>query len=183
MKIGKIIRDLRKKSGQTLEELSQKSGVALATLSRIENDKMTGTLESHKNICKALNTSITDLYREIETESKTVDSVSASSRIEYFKHSEKAKYELLVNKVLDKKIMPLLINLDVGGKTQEEINKTGVEKFVYLLEGNIEALVGEQLYTLESGDSIYFDASLSHVFKNKGKKQSKAICIVTPSTQ
>ena len=43
--IGKIIHKLRKDRKMTLVELAQKSGVALATLSRMENGRMTGTLE------------------------------------------------------------------------------------------------------------------------------------------
>ena len=61
MKIGKRIRQLRKERNMTLEDLSKKCGVALATLSRMENDKMTGTLDSHNRICKALGASITEL--------------------------------------------------------------------------------------------------------------------------
>jgi phosphoribosylamine-glycine ligase len=56
---GEIIHGLRKEKKITLLELSEKSGVALATLSRIENGKMTGTLKSHMNICKTLEIDIT----------------------------------------------------------------------------------------------------------------------------
>ena len=44
MLIGEIIHRLRKEKKMTLVELAEKSGVALATLSRIENGRMTGTL-------------------------------------------------------------------------------------------------------------------------------------------
>ncbi|MFC1549238.1 helix-turn-helix domain-containing protein [Candidatus Omnitrophota bacterium] len=180
MKIGKSIRSLRKEKNMTLEELAKKSGVALATLSRMENDKMTGTLVSHNRICKALNVSITELYKEIEEESKTIDSVPKKKRTEHFVHTDKAKYELLVTKTLDKKIMPLMMKLSTGGETQKEQNKTGVEKFVYILTGTIEATVGPEKYALKRGDSLYFDASLPHAFRNKGKTDAEAVCIVSP---
>ncbi|MEA3488947.1 MAG: XRE family transcriptional regulator [Candidatus Omnitrophota bacterium] len=180
MKIGKRIRQLRKEREMTLEELSGKSGVALATLSRMENDKMTGTLDSHNRICKALNTSITELYREIEDKSKTVEVVSQDKRTEHFIHTRKAKYELLVTKTFDKKIMPLMMKISGGGQTQKEQNKTGVEKFIYVISGNLEAAVGDKTYTLKNGDSLYFDASLPHTFKNKAKIEAQAICIIAP---
>ena len=142
MKIGKRIRQLRKERDMTLEELSSKSGVALATLSRMENDKMTGTLDSHNRICKALNTSLAELYKEIEEELKTVDPVPKKGRTEHFVHASKAKYELLVSKTLDKKIMPLMMKIGPGGSTQEEQNKTGIEKFVYMISGSIKAAIG-----------------------------------------
>ena len=180
MKIGKRIRQLRKERDMTLEELSSESGVALATLSRMENDKMTGTLDSHNRICKALNTSLADLYKEIEEELKTVDPVPKKQRTEHFVHSRKAKYELLVSKALDKKIMPLMMKIGPGGTTQKEKNKTGIEKFLYIINGTIEATVGDSAYNLKRGDSLYFDASLPHYFQNKTKSEAEAIFIISP---
>lgn len=180
MNIGKKIRQLRKERGITLNELSQKSGVALATLSRMENDKMTGTLKAHKNICRALNVSLADLYANIEDESKTVENIPGKERTEHFIHSPKARYELLVTKTMDKKIMPLVIKLEPGGKTQTEQNRPGVEKFVYMLSGTLKATVGKKQYSLKSGDSLYFDASLPHIFENTSKNRAEAVCVISP---
>jgi len=178
--IGKRIHSLRKEKNMTLEELSKQSGVALATLSRMENGKMPGTLTSHQKICKALGASIGDLYRELEDEVKTVEMVSEKKRTEHFVHAHNAKYELLVTKTLDKKIMPLMIKIAPEGKTQEEKNSPGVEKFVYMLTGTLNVIIGDQPYILNAGDSLYFDASLAHSFSNKTKVDAEAICIISP---
>ncbi|MDD5040636.1 MAG: XRE family transcriptional regulator [Candidatus Omnitrophica bacterium] len=180
MKIGHRLHQLRKDKGLTLEELSSKSGVALATLSRMENNKMPGTLKSHISICKALDVSIAELYRELEDENKTVEAVPHKKRTEHFVHSAKAKYELLVMKALDKKIMPLMMLLGPGGSTQEEQTKPGIEKFVYVISGSFDAHVGEDKYTLRKGDSLYFDASLKHRFVNASKADAEAICVLSP---
>ena len=180
MKIGKRMRELRKEKDITLEDLSKKSGVALATLSRMENNKMTGTLPSHTKICKALGVSLVELYRELEDEAKVVEAVSKKRRTEHFVHARKARYELLVTKTLDKKIMPLMIKIGEGGETQKEKNKPGVEKFVYVTAGAIEATVGGEVHSLKHGDSLYFDASLEHSFKNGSKTEAEAICIISP---
>jgi len=79
--------------------------VALATLSRMENNKMSGTVSSHNKICKALGVSISDLYRELEDETKTIDSVPEGGRIERLISSNNSKYELLVTNMLEKKIL------------------------------------------------------------------------------
>ncbi len=182
MQVGKRIRELRKKRDMTLEELSQKSGVALATLSRMENGKMTGTLASHNRICKALGTSLGELYKEVEDSSKTVESVPKTGRAEPLVHTHKVRYELLVTKTLNKKIMPLIIKVSSGGETRKEENEPGVEKFVYIISGSLEAVIGDRSYTLKRGDSLYFDASLPHVFKNRTKIKAAAICIISPPT-
>lgn len=180
MKIGEKIRRLRQEKDMTLEELSKKSGVALATLSRMETGKMTGTVDSHNNICRALNVSIADLYREAEDESKTVERMAVSTRPQHYTQSSRAKFELLVSETHGKKILPLLVRISPGGATKKEETSPGIEKFIYVLNGDIEVRVGKQDFVLKKGDSLYFDASLPHVFANKKGKEAQALCIVSP---
>lgn len=179
MQIGQKIRDLRKEKNITLDELSKKSNVALATLSRMENDKMRGTIKSHLSICKALGVSISELYREFEDDLKIAEPVQKHQRTEHFVHSRKAMYELLVTKTSDKKMMPLILKITPGGETQKEINSPLVEKFIYVIAGTIEASVGEKNYQLQSEDSLYFDASLPHNFKNTSETETaEALCVM-----
>lgn len=180
MHIGESIKTLRKQNDMTLAELSEKSGIALATLSRIENGKMSGTIKAHTAICKSLGVSIAELYKTLEDKNKTVDPIKQELRTEEFRGSSGIKYELLISKVVDKKIMPLLVSLKPSAETKEEKNPREVEKFIYILEGKIEANIGEKNYKLKKGDSLYFDASLPHTFSNPAKTISKFIKIITP---
>ena len=36
------------------------------------------------------------------------------------------------------------------------------EEFLYVLEGTIEVIYGQNNYVLETGDSIYYDSIVSH---------------------
>ena len=40
------------------------------------------------------------------------------------------------------------------------------EEFVHCLEGVVDYQIGEQIYTLKSGDSLLFEASQPHCFCN-----------------
>jgi len=64
MNIGKQIKSERLKQKITLAMLAQKADVDQATLSRIENGHMIGTVESHQSIARALGVSIASLYSE-----------------------------------------------------------------------------------------------------------------------
>lgn len=180
MKIGKRMHMLRKERDITLDELSKKSGIALATLSRIENDKMTGTLNSHIKICKTLGVSIVELYHELEDESKTVEKISMKTRVEHLISANKAKYELLVTKIDSKHLIPMILTIDSGGSTQKEQNSAGTEKFIYIIAGTIEAVISTETYSLKRGDSLYFDASLPHQFINNTKTVAETLYITAP---
>ena len=180
MYIGNKLHALRKAKKISLTELSQKSGVQLATLSRIENMKMVGTLESHINIAKSLNIDITELYRDIDKLPSLLDFNDAQTRTDIFTHSEHSSCEILTKNVLQKKMMPALIRIDLKGKTNKEQNQAGTEKFIFVLEGSIEADIQGQKFALNKSNTLYFDGSLPHSFTNTGKTAARALCISTP---
>jgi len=182
MHVGEIIHVLRKERKMTLLELSNKSGVALATLSRMENGKMTGTLESHMNICKALEISLPGLYRDLEASTKTVDVQTKKTRTDVFVHDKKATSEILAPNVLNKKMMPTMIKIAKGGNTHNEETKPGFEKFAYVLDGKVEANIGGERYILGRGDTLYFESSAPHHFRNVGAVEARLICVITPPT-
>jgi quercetin dioxygenase-like cupin family protein len=164
----------------TLLELSNSSGVALATLSRIENERMTGTIESHMAIAKALGMPLAELYADIEAETREIDLQKKPERSDIFVHSDKSSYEMLTRNVLNKKMMPIMLKIVPGGKSNPETNSVGTEKFIYVLEGKIEVTAGDKTYPLNKSDTLYFDSSLKHQFKNIGKNLARAICVITP---
>jgi transcriptional regulator with XRE-family HTH domain len=180
MNLGKTIHALRKESKMTLLELADKSGVALATLSRIENGKMTGTLESHMKICDAFGIALPELYKNLYLPKKAIDIRKQISRTEVFIHDKKSSEEMLASKVLNKKMLPILIKINKGGKTHKEETQTGIEKFIYVLDGKIEANIGEEKYDLMKGDTLYFEASAPHFFKNTHGHDTRLLCIVAP---
>jgi transcriptional regulator with XRE-family HTH domain len=180
MYIGKKLEALRKTQKMSLTELANKSGVQLATLSRIENMKMVGTLESHMNIAKALGVDVTELYKDIHKETAEIEVSEPKNRTDVFSHSEHSSYEILTKHVLQKKMMPVLVRIDAQGKTNKEQNQAGTEKFLFVLEGNIEADINGQKFKLGKNSSLYFDATLPHYLTNTGKMTAKVLSVGTP---
>ena len=180
MLIGDKLHDIRKLKKMSLTELAKKSGVQLATLSRIENKKMTGTLESHLAIARALGMEVVDLYKSILREQKQVEVSESAQTSEVFTHNEKSSFEILTKNVLSKHMMPTLIRIEEGGATQKEQASAVSEKFLFVLEGKVEAVIDARPFRLGKNSTLYFDASLPHLFKNTGRSVAKLLCVATP---
>jgi mannose-6-phosphate isomerase-like protein (cupin superfamily) len=181
MNLGQRIKQLRHEKKVTLTGLSEKSGVQIATLSRIENGKMTGTLESHMDIAKALGLELTELYKGLTQEDSPVgEAVATPSILETFSYNSSASYEILATNVLSKKMMPIVLRVEPGGKTNPEQSPAGGEKFIFVLEGALEVHIGERSYPLTANKTLYFDASHKHWFVNPGKVTTRAISVVSP---
>ena len=181
--LGARLRAIRKAQKIRLLELAAASKVDAGTISRIETGKMTGTLESHVALAAALGVKLTELYAGIE-EARIKDAVTMqqpSARAEVYVHQAgKTSMTMLTTEVLKKKLMPVLITIEPGGATHKEETKVGTEKFLYVLEGALEAEVGEETHHLSRGSSLYLDASIPHALRNSGSKRALCLSVITP---
>jgi transcriptional regulator with XRE-family HTH domain len=180
MNIGQVIKNLRKEQRLTLVQLSQMSNVALASLSRMENGKMTGTLESHIQIAKALGLTLPQFYSEVDKFKASQNELQQEYRANMFVHNKGAFSTILTKDIFSKRMLPVLIELKAGAKTHKEELKIGAEKFIYVLKGKIEVIIGANKETLAKDASLYFDASQQHYIKNVGATDATCICVITP---
>ena len=179
--LGTRLRTLRTEAKLTLAELSKLSGVALATLSRIETGRMTGTLESHMAIAKTLGIPLPDLYREVAAETPlVVVHRKTQTDGDRFVYGQGATFQMLTSKVFAKRMMPMLLTLAPGKGTQSEASQPGVEKFLYVLSGIVEAQVGADRQRLRAGEALYFAASLTHHWRNAGRTVAQCVCVTSP---
>ena len=79
-------------------------------------------------------------------------------------------------------MMPLLIKINKDGTTRSEETRTGVEKFIYILDGKVEANIGSEKYALAKGDTLYFDSSLPHQFRNLAGREARLLTVTCPPT-
>ena len=180
--LGERINKLRKSRRMTLTEISKKTRIDMATLSRIENGKMTGTLDSHVKIAEALGVRLPDLYDKVLDKASEEKDQKVRKKIETYSHSSGAVAELLTTGVLQKKMMPVMLKLKSGGHTVTEEYSGITERFIYVTKGTFEIRLSGETKMLKQGDSLYFDASLPHSFRNPLKSEIEALSVLTPSS-
>lgn len=180
--LGQRIRLLRKARKLTLVEIAQKTGIDQATLSRIENGVMVGTLNSHMRIADALAVNLPELYENVLEKINEAKEKVAKEKVETFSHSTGAVAELLTTGILQKKMMPVLLKMKPKGRTENEEYPAPTERFVYSLKGSIEINFGKERRKLSAGESFYFNASFPHHFRNVGKSESWVLSVLTPSS-
>lgn len=96
MKIGKRIRELRKAKGYTTKSLALRAGVAQSSVSDIENDKISPSIETLDKLLRALDLSLSDFFY--------ADSSSIPADIVYVMQSIKKltpEERLLLSKLLE----------------------------------------------------------------------------------
>ena len=179
--LGQRIKTLRKAHKLTLVEIAKKTGIDQATLSRIENGVMTGTLNSHMKIAEALSLNLPDLYEDVLGKLSEAKDKTVRQKLETFSHSSGAVAELLTTGILQKKMMPVLLKIKPKGRTETEQYAPFAERFIYVLKGSAQVALGKEERTLNIGESLYFNAALPHHFTNKSKSECWCLSIMTPT--
>ena len=180
MTIGKKIKELRLQKGWTLAQLAKHSGVALSSLSRMETGKMTGTLESHIAIVRTLGIRLPELYAELDPLERSIEHKTKELHSEKVLLGKGAGLTLLVSGSLRKKMLPALLGLQPGKSTSREQAPVGTETFIYLLKGKGEATIGKERITLNTGDTLYFQATLPHQLQNTSSSGLIALKVTSP---
>ena len=96
--------------------------------------------------------------------------------------SAKVRCELLTHDAMKKKITPFLMTLEPKAETDADKTELGVEKFYFVLEGEVTVKIEKKEFVLKEGETLYFDASLSHQIGNRGAKKARIFYAVSPPT-
>jgi transcriptional regulator with XRE-family HTH domain len=160
--VGGRIRQLREAQGLSLRALSENCNLSINAISRIERGENSPTVSSLHTLATALDVPITDFFEE-ETEQTTIY-VQPENRLQY--QRDQIIVESLGVGLQNQQIEPFLITIEPGaGDLNDPITHPGQE-FVYCLQGKVEYHVAEEIYQLQPGDSLLFEASQQHCFKN-----------------
>lgn len=181
MELGARIRALRKERSLSLERLAQKSEVAVGSLSRIENGKGGGNSRTIEKVAEALKVSVAELYRGLEAPPQVAALLTPEpSGAQSYTYDEKAAAILLTTQVSRKNMLPQMIVLQPEGKTSKEQYPKGTERWVFGLEGEVVATVGDETHRLSKGSTLYVDASVPHQFANADRRVAKLISVTNP---
>jgi len=94
--------------------------------------------------------------------------------------------EILTTIPLAKKMLPTFVSLKPGETQYLEETLKKVERFIYILNGEIDITVESRTYHLkkdanaEKGDSLYSTSMQRHTIKNTGNTVARALCISSP---
>lgn len=158
--IGSHIRSLRIRQNRTLQDLADASGLSKSMLSKIENDKAIPSVAALVKISSSLGVSVSGIMESDETLS--ADFTSYSEAIQNITNTNKG-YSIFpfASKFHNKKMQPFLFVAKRGEVKKHKVTHEG-EEFIYVLQGKMLLKIGSIEYSLESGDSMYFNSLEPH---------------------
>jgi DNA-binding transcriptional MerR regulator/quercetin dioxygenase-like cupin family protein len=173
---GQRFRRLRLKRALSLAEVARATNVSVGFLSALERGQMRSSVATLQRIARFYKTNILSMF---ETNGDSPVLVRPSQR-KVLETSPHVRMELLAwgNTAME----PHLFRIKPGGGSGESYTHEG-EEFLHVLRGEFEIwLNGQGHYRLKSGDSLYFESSTPHRWRNPGRAEAWILWVNTPPT-
>ncbi len=161
--IGEHLKVLRAARGMTLERLAAATGLTKSYLSKIQNSRKLPPIATLSRIAQALGTGIGSFFGDILEAREGASVVRKNERLPVVRGGTAFGYDYvsLAHKRLSKSMDPFVFTFPSKIDTHVFFDHGG-EEFVFILSGKVIFQVGDERWTLEEGDSIYFDAAIPH---------------------
>ena len=173
---GQRFRRLRQKRSLSLVQVARATGVSVGFLSALERGQMRASVATLTRIARYYRTNLLSFFDDSRKNSRLVP--PAERRV--LETTKGVRMELLAwgNKAME----PHLFRIKPGSGSGEPYTHEG-EEFLHVIRGRFEIWIGnEEHYKLKPGDSLYFESSTPHRWRNPGSSESWLLWINTPPT-
>lgn len=177
MEIGSKIKSLRLKNGLTQEELGERTDLSKGFISQLERDMNSPSIETFFTLLEVLGTTPRDFFEDSEP-----PKVIYSSKDHRLHRDDEAGYEVdwLIPTSYKKDMEPIYLTLSAGGQ-YKKFEPSQSQTFIYVLEGKVRLILGDEEFIAVAGDSIYYEASQHHQLGNAGSEKCEMIITATHS--
>lgn len=178
-RIGERIRRLRLKKSMGLVELGKHTGLSASFLSQLETGRVVPTLRNLARIAMVFSKDLSFFFEAEPSSLFRVHRRAERVRMPQTGIEPPAYYfESLGYKVPDRNMDPYFAEFVPQEEGQEpKAHMHPGYEFLYVLEGTLELRHGGQSGLLETGDSVYFDASAPHSYRCAGPEPAGAIIV------
>jgi len=177
--IGGKLRGLRLKKKMGLVELGRHSALSPALLSKLERSLIFPTLPTLLRIALVFGVGLE--YFFVDDQRRPPAVVPASERIRFPERPDAEdvsySFESLDYPAVERKFSAYKVEFyDVAIKHRKTHQHAGGE-FIYVTQGKLVLTIGDEDYTLQADDSVYFDCSVLHSYRKSGAKPCLAIVV------
>lgn len=175
--LGVRLRHARLVAGLTMTQVAQKSLCSESLISKIESGQASPSLAMLHRIAVTLDTNIATLTTEEAPREGPI-------RLSGERPVIKAGGICLERITLPKRGGLLQANIHIvpPGEASDGLIEHVGEEVGFVLEGNLELILGSERHLVHAGDAFYFSSQTPHGYRNVGKTVARIFWVNTPAT-
>ncbi len=167
------MKKLRTKKGLSLKQLANETGYSSQYLERIEKGEVIPPVSAIIQIAKALSVE-SGAFLSAEQQRASEE----RRRKSFLVRTEAYAYQTLTPGAETKHLKAFLVTVDPQKEHKGVDYHHEGEEFIYVLDGKVEVMVGEERNILKTGQSLHFNSAISHKLRNLSQKRAKLIAVL-----
>ena len=173
--IGNKIKDLRNRNGLTQQDLADRTELTKGFISQLERGLVSPSVVTLLDLIECLGVTASEFFKEAEEEHVVYSEEGYFEKIDDAGNS----IQWIVPAAQKYQMEPLLVVVQPQQTLEEDKPHDG-EEFGYVISGQLNLYLGDQVYRVKAGESFYYPAKKSHRIENPGKRPAKFIWVSTP---
>jgi len=180
--IGVRIKHARTLRGLTLKQLAAQVALSEGMLSKVENGLATPSLVSLHKLALCLDSNVAELLTAPDSMPPVLHA-GQHPIIDFLDPTggPKITLERVVPPRRGQLIQGDIHVIEPEAESLERISHAG-EEIGYVIEGQFELRVGDEIYLLSAGSTFYFSSEVPHAYRNPGRTTTRVFWINTPPT-
>jgi XRE family transcriptional regulator, regulator of sulfur utilization len=162
----------------SLRDLAERSGVSAPMLSQVERGGTSPTLVIAERIASGLDLTLSQLLRLDEGEHVVVIRGDERRTRTRGGHRTEELTPPLPGQRADVSVHTLAPGAVTGRAGDPPLHEPGARETAVVISGSVALMIDDERHDLESGDSVTFDADLSHHFGNEGDEPAEFLAVV-----
>lgn len=181
--VGQRLRHVRRIRGLRLKELGEMAGCSESMLSKIETGRVNPSLTLLRRLVDALGINIVSLFEDGDESPSLVHRAGTRPMIHLGRTGAKPSVvlERLMPYADDFLLEATIHNVNPGGSSAGPTTHVG-EEVGYVLDGELELIVGDETVIIRRGDSFCFRSENPHSYRNVGTVPARILWVNTPPT-
>lgn len=175
------IRKYRKKMKLTIKDLAERTGLSIGYISQLERNEAEPSLSSLRKIAKEFDV---PLYVLIEDEKENTGlTIRREERMSVHTKKSGIEYEFLTplpSQNFLPKVLMLKITLQPHSRDSEIPIVHHSEETIFVLEGTLTLLIGDDTVVLREGDTTIIEEDLPHTCVNDTDSLVEVLSVISP---
>ncbi len=182
IRVGEKIKALREQKGLSLKDMADRTGFSTALLSQMENHLVSPSLGTMTKLARALGVRVGNFLGETQGEPFAIVRKDERKNVSRFASKEGVKYgysyESLGFDKKDRHMEPFIVTLEPATVKTSKTSSHEGEEFIFVLEGEMEVILGNHTDVLSSGDSIYYDSTIPHRVQCHQDRETRILAVL-----
>lgn len=174
--VGLHVRELRMGAGLSLRALAERTDFSPSFISQVENGQVSPSIASMERIAASLGVSLGEFFAAaargeggsvVRAQERTILSSSWSA----------ASVAALSRMSGQRRLEPVLITLEPGGRSGKHPSPHATEEFAFVLEGEVRLTLGPDPHDLQAGDAVTILPRELRLWENRGRRPARVLVV------